>query len=189
MKFILIKTKVDYSFWFCRLARTGSCSRLTFLDLSGCNQITDVGLQRLGDCFRLEAGTMDCKTCESCCKSCNSRPVICDADFTDEDELGFCDTSPGIGYLNLSGCLFVTDFGLQSLLEVSLHMNSLHFMDLSGCSLVSGDALVSIVSRSSKLQPKDLYYCNMIEGGPYPTEANGCQNLICPLRRCCCTGD
>ena len=86
---------------------------------------------------------------------------------------------------------FVIDpvIGLQSLLDVTLETATLQFMDLSGCSLVTGRALKAIASRSVRLQPQDLYYCNLIEGGPYPSEANGCQNLTCPMRACCCSGD
>jgi F-box/leucine-rich repeat protein 5 len=94
--------------------------------------------------------------------------------------------SPGLLYLSLSGCTSVTDFGLQSLLEVTLQKESLSYMDLSGCPLISGQSLKMITDLSSRLQPEDLYYCNRIQEGPYPDEANGCQNLECPIRGCCC---
>lgn len=94
--------------------------------------------------------------------------------------------SPGLSYLSLSGCGSVTDFGLRSLLSTALQTGSLCYLDLSGCMMVTGALLNAIVKRSRKLLPQDLYYCNRIEEGPYPDEANGCQNLGCPVRSCCC---
>ena len=94
--------------------------------------------------------------------------------------------SPGLSYLSLSGCKSVTDFGLASLLEVTLTVSdSLTFMDVSGCPMISGGVLNAVADRSPRLQPQDLYYCNRIVEGPYSDEANGCQNLECPVRNCC----
>lgn len=157
-----------------RLAKFGVCSGLEYLALSGCRFVTDVGLERLGSCFKYAA--MESSKCGSC-STCHQ----CADEFDDEG-----DFSCGLSFLNLSGCTAVTDYGLKYLLDVTLRMDSLTFMDLSGCSKVSASMLNSITALSSQLKPQDLYYCNMIEEGPYPTEANGCQNLECPMRGCCC---
>lgn len=94
--------------------------------------------------------------------------------------------SDGLSHLNLSGCSQISDYGLESLLDVTLNRNSLRSLDVSGCFRISGSTLMYITSRSSRLEPQNLYYCNKIEEGPYLTEANGCQNLDCPVRSCCC---
>lgn len=175
-----------------RLAAKNACSQLEYLDLTGCRFITDVGLERLGACFRSKFGDRIYNyKCGSCCQTCER----CPSKSTDvgihsgqqgnrllEDEA----FSPGLSYLSISGCTSVTDFGLRSLLEVTLQMNSLSFLDLSGCSRVSGAILNAITEYSTRLLPQDLYYCNTIQEGPYPDEANGCQNLECPIRGCCC---
>ena len=169
------------------LASVDACCQLEHLDLSGCRLITDVGLERIGACFKSELSESYYDQVGSCCSSCGSCPKKSDPILLNETIPPDCDSfSPGLSYLNLSGCTSVSDYGIQSLLEVSLQMESLTFMDLSGCSRISGMMLNSIAASSSRLHPQDLYYCNMIQEGPYPAEANGCQNLECPLRGCCC---
>jgi F-box/leucine-rich repeat protein 5 len=172
-----------------RLASKKACVHLEHLDLTGCRLVTDVGLERLGNCFKskLSGSFYKCGSCQSC-KSCPKYQAPLDnARYNSngslvEDEV----FSPGLLYLSLSGCTSVTDFGLQSLLEVTLQKESLSYMDLSGCPMMSGQGLKMITEHSSRLQPEDLYYCNRIQEGPYPDEANGCQNLGCPIRGCCC---
>ena len=185
----------EIKFYFhCRLAARDCCSRLEHLDLNACNLITDVGLERLGACFKSEYDTFN--KCGSCCKSCKNCPkragpiedMVAISRFDSNGSLSETEPlfSPGLNYLSLSGCTSVTDYGLRALLEVSLLNDNLRFMDLSGCMLLSAGLLNAVAQGSSKLQPQDLYYCNRIENGPYPTEANGCQNLECPIRGCCC---
>lgn len=180
-----------------RLAARDCCSRLEHLDLNACNLITDVGLERLGACFKSEYDTFSNCTFRSCCKSCKKCPKRAGPQMEEMATLSrfssngsLSDTeplfSPGLSYLSLSGCTSVTDYGLRTLLEVSLLNDNLRFMDLSGCMHLSADLLNAVTQGSSKLQPQDLYYCNRIVNGPYPTEANGCQNLECPIRGCCC---
>jgi len=164
------------------LAKFEGCSALEHLDLSACRFVTDVGLERLGSCFKLAA--LESKLCSGGgggggCSKCGQ--VEFDDDVVDSRRF-----SRGLFFLNLSGCTAVTDYGLKYLLDVTLRMDSLKFMDLSGCSKISAPTLNSIAALSSRLKPQDLYYCNRIEEGPYPTEANGCQNLECPIRACCC---
>ncbi|KZS10931.1 Uncharacterized protein APZ42_024579 [Daphnia magna] len=176
------------------LALKKACIYLEHLDLTGCRFITDVGLERLGNCFKSPlARSFPSSKCGSCCQSCKNCPKYTDQMPMDNIRYGSNDSlfendvsSPGLVYLSLSGCTSVTDFGLGSLLEVTVQKESLRFLDLSGCSLLSGRGLKTIAKHSSRLQPEDLYYCNRIQEGPYPEEANGCQNLECPLRGCCC---
>lgn len=172
---------------FLRLATKKACSVLQHLDLTGCPYVTDVGLERLGACFasaispdfsRLKCGS--CKPFKQCPKQRQSAGTV----EPSVQRVGH--HSPGLSYLSLSGCSSVTDFGLRSLLESALFAGSLLHLDLSGCPMVSGPMLSAIVDRSPRLLPQDLYYCNRIEEGPYPDEANGCQNLECPVRSCCC---
>ena len=168
---------------------------LEHVDFTGCRFITDVGLERLGACFKSKLSeSFYTSNCGSCCQSCKTcpkyypqQPPTDNVRYKSNGSLAENEVySPGLSYLSLSGCTSVTDFGLRSLLEVTLQNDSLRFMDLSGCPLVSGLVLNMITENSSRLQPEDLYYCNRIQEGPYPSEANGCQNLECPIRGCCC---
>jgi len=84
--------------------------------------------------------------------------------------------------LNLSGCYNFTSYGL-ALLEA--HRSSLEELDLSGCYKIDGETLSLFVEGCPKLKPNKLSYCNDIEDGPWPREANGCQNLECAARFCC----
>lgn len=183
----------QYSFDLIRLASKNACINLEYLDLTGCRFVTDVGLERLGACFKSqEAENTYGIKCGSCCQSCKR----CPKSYYDQTrEIRYSSNgsllaaealSPGLSFLSLSGCTSITDFGLRSLLDTTLQTSSLCYMDLSGCPLVSGSMLNRIAERSARLQPQDLYYCNRIEEGPYPDEANGCQNLECPIRGCCC---
>eukprot|EP00096_Caligus_rogercresseyi_P015300 TRINITY_DN7754_c0_g1_i1.p1 TRINITY_DN7754_c0_g1~~TRINITY_DN7754_c0_g1_i1.p1 ORF type:complete len:412 (+),score=161.23 TRINITY_DN7754_c0_g1_i1:614-1849(+) len=82
----------------------------------------------------------------------------------------------------LSGVYKISNDGLD---QLSVHAQTLEFIDLSGCFRLSGAHLNAFISQCSRLKPENLYYCNMISDGPYPNSANGCQNLDCPLRNCC----
>ncbi len=84
--------------------------------------------------------------------------------------------------LILSGCPEVTSYGIELLTD---HRSSLAEIDLSGCYKVDGETLSLFVQGCSKLRPQMLAYCNDIEDGPYPKEANGCLNLDCSTRFCC----
>ena len=185
---------VTFTFFLWSLAAKNACVQLEHLDFTACRYVTDVGLERLGACFK--SPVMSEKTyaskCGACCVSCKQCPKYYLNKLQSENDLliGASENkekfSPGLRYLSLSGCISVTDFGLRALLDVTLETDSLRYMDLSGCPLVSGLLLRNIIENSTRLLPQDLYYCNRIEEGPYPDEANGCQNLECPVRGCCC---
>lgn len=164
-----------------RLAALGACAQLEHLDLTGCRFLTDVGLERLGSCFR----SSRIPPIGQCCGSCLSCPKFRELEDIQPDEEVQELVSPGLQHLNLSGCTAVTDGGLLALLAVSLQNGSLLFLDLSGCWRLSGSTLTEIVGSFPALQPDQLSYCDMIMNGPHPTQANGCQNLNCPVRGCC----
>ena len=84
--------------------------------------------------------------------------------------------------LNLSGCKKVTSVGIAML---QIHQKTLEHLDLSGCYMLDGQTLCDFVFGCPKMQPDFLFYCNDIEDGPYPDEANGCSNLECSSRFCC----
>lgn len=89
-----------------------------------------------------------------------------------------------LGYLNFSGCYEVTERGLFYLLNEGL-LQQLSYLNVSSCFNISGIALNNIVRRCRKLQPENLSYCNAIINGPYPTLANGCDNMYHPIKVCC----
>ena len=84
--------------------------------------------------------------------------------------------------LNLSGCKNISSYGL-SLME--RHQKRLEELDLSGCFMLDGETLSTFVKGCSRLKPDKIWYCNDIEDGPYPQDANGCSNLECSIRFCC----
>lgn len=88
-----------------------------------------------------------------------------------------------LAWLSLSGCGHVTDSGLAALQRHAA--GSLRFSDLSGCYRLSGAALSGLAAACHHLGPENIAYCSRIEDGPYPDEANGCQNLDCEVRSCC----
>lgn len=61
----------------------------------------------------------------------------------------------------------------------------LTYLDLSGCWNIDGDSVKALVDTAPRLNPVHLFYCDNILDGPYPEEANGCQNLDCGSRLCC----
>lgn len=87
-------------------------------------------------------------------------------------------------FLSLSGCWEVTDEGLRCLAEAGL-LTHLEYLDVSGCSYLSGAGLCEFISMAPSLLPENFYYCSEIEDGPYSESANGCQNLENDYRPCC----
>ncbi|XP_066956915.1 F-box/LRR-repeat protein 5-like [Macrobrachium rosenbergii] len=90
-------------------------------------------------------------------------------------------------YLNLSGCWRVTDEGLLALVEAKA-VDRLCHLDVSGCFQLSGEGLRMFAYDSRALKAENLFYCDNISDGPYPTRANGCANLCNPVRMCCRSG-
>jgi len=74
-------------------------------------------------------------------------------------------------------------------LSQKAYFPKLRHVDMSGCFLLTGGALESLVGVCPALQPSSLYYCDNIVDGPWPNEASGCRNLECSLRVCCRTAD
>lgn len=92
-------------------------------------------------------------------------------------------TSSRVKRLNLSGARAVTSYGMTFLTP---YQASLEELDLSGVYKLDGDTLTIFVEGCPKLRPQSLSYCNDIEDGPYPKEANGCSNLECGGFKFCC---
>ncbi|KAK7086648.1 hypothetical protein SK128_020103 [Halocaridina rubra] len=90
-------------------------------------------------------------------------------------------------YLNLSGCWRITDEGLLAMVDAGV-VNSIYHLDLSGCYQLTGEGLKAFVSYSRALNGRNLFYCDNIIDGPYPLQANGCNNLCNPVRVCCRNG-
>ena len=82
----------------------------------------------------------------------------------------------------LSGCRAVTSYGVELMV---VHQAALEELDLSGCYKLDGETLTQFAQGCPKLRPQRLSYCNDIEDGPYPDQANGCANLECSMRFCC----
>uniref|UniRef100_A0A2R5LA06 Putativereceptor for ubiquitination targets n=1 Tax=Ornithodoros turicata TaxID=34597 RepID=A0A2R5LA06_9ACAR len=194
------------------LQEHGTCSSLEYLDLSGCPGFTDVGLERLGRCLMQlrDASTHDAHEENSLCRSSLiAKPLLCGV-------RRFCSTCPyrsrcggvisfssgqqktcsteaaspgqvGLKHLNLSGCFQVTDDGLLFMADQGL-LSKLEYLDASGCFRLSGDALREAILCAPRLLPENLFYCDYVDGGPYHESANGCQNLQCSIRACCCVG-
>ncbi|KAK3857539.1 hypothetical protein Pcinc_036210 [Petrolisthes cinctipes] len=89
--------------------------------------------------------------------------------------------------LSLSGCWRVTDFGLGALARARA-VSGLTSLDVSGCYRLSGRGLGALAAACPTLHPENLWYCDNIDNGPYPLQANGCANLANPIRVCCRSG-
>jgi len=85
-------------------------------------------------------------------------------------------------WLSLSGCEQLTDKCLQYLGDVQ---KTLEWIDLSGCYRMSGIAMNTFTDGCVNLKAEFISYCNLIEDGPDPAEANGCNNTDCDIRPCC----
>lgn len=86
-------------------------------------------------------------------------------------------------WLSLSGCEALTDSALLSLAPL---VKKIKYFDCSGCFRFSGNALKVFTKSSKTLQPEFISYCNVIQDGPYPELANGCDNQDCDQLRSCC---
>jgi len=85
-------------------------------------------------------------------------------------------------WLSLSGCEMLTDKCLAYLQTVSSNLES---ADFSGCYRMSGNALKQFTDGCTRLKAEFISYCNLLEDGPDPLDANGCNNSDCDIRRCC----
>jgi len=85
-------------------------------------------------------------------------------------------------WMSLSGCEQLTDKCLQYLETAS---PTLECVDFSGCYRMSGIALKLFTDGCVNLKAEFISYCNLFEDGPDPSEANGCNNSDCDIRKCC----
>jgi len=85
-------------------------------------------------------------------------------------------------WLSLSGCDQLTDKSLKYLEEVS---SELSCADFSGCYRMSGSALKQFTEGCKYLKAEFISYCNLLENGPDPAQASGCNNSDCDIRLCC----
>ena len=83
--------------------------------------------------------------------------------------------------LRVSGCTELTDRGILALYPVN---GRLERADFSGCWRLSGRVLAAFAANCPRLRGDDLAYCNLIEDGPFPQEALGCQSDAC--QEFCC---
>ncbi|KAG9331563.1 hypothetical protein JZ751_018835 [Albula glossodonta] len=93
--------------------RSDCCRRLRLLSLSGCFQVTDLGLRcfhRLADLFNKGSHRKDLKGYLLRPRALSQRGGL-----------------PRLEHLNLSGCLFITESGLQELVSVCPVLNDEHF--------------------------------------------------------------
>jgi len=85
-------------------------------------------------------------------------------------------------WLSLSGCDQLTDKSLKYLEEIS---SELSCADFSGCYRMSGGALKQFTDGCKYLKAEFISYCNLLEDGPDPAQASGCNNSDCDIRLCC----
>jgi len=91
--------------------------------------------------------------------------------------------SETLQWLSVSGCEDLTD---RSLCLLSQVCSSLSYFDCSGCFKLSGEKLRKFTSGCRRLGPEYISYCNVIQDGPFPALANGCDNTDCDNIRSCC---
>ncbi|CAM1313975.1 FBXL5 (predicted) [Pycnogonum litorale] len=194
------------------------------LNMTGCDNVTDVGLIRLVDAINR---TNCCKLLPDCQHLSDDVDEVClqstSSDETDAGSSGFrydlgkndsAETDEsfpvlrkdnccrkltcvdneectnwiigrGLTYLNLSGCLHISDESFGYLCESGL-VHGMAFLDVSGCYKITGRCLsYTVLHTMPNLKPENLYYCDHAMDGPYENEANGCQNLGSSTRYCC----
>jgi len=152
------------------------CPRLEILDCSYTN-VTDAAFKGLSaDASLRELQKLDLTGCSLLTDTAIERISSC---FMFHKKM---DRVPKVTWISASGCKLLTEkiFGYMEVLKPCLE-----YLDLSGCSRINGRRMVSFVEGCPKLSPENLYYCSTIEDGPYPNNANGCQNLECSFRSCC----
>ncbi|XP_076310784.1 F-box/LRR-repeat protein 5-like isoform X2 [Tachypleus tridentatus] len=133
---------------------------------------------------QLEKLSMHCPFRTTCCCHTYNHETVKQLSELYQDT-GVSNHSCSLEFLSLSGCYKITDRGL-SLLADSGIFKYLQHLDVSGCWNITGSKLCDVVKMAPELAAEHLYYCDHIEEGPYPLEANGCQNLDCRTRLCCC---
>ncbi|RXG69908.1 F-box/LRR-repeat protein 5 [Armadillidium vulgare] len=94
------------------------------------------------------------------------------------------ETEPSLEYLNLSGCWEITDRGLYDLLREGALQN-ITYLNVSGCFEIFGHNFTDLVKQCPYLQAKNIFYCNNIVDGPYPSEAGGCDTINHVVKKCC----
>ncbi|XP_022235882.1 F-box/LRR-repeat protein 5-like, partial [Limulus polyphemus] len=138
---------------------------------------------------QLEKLSMHCPfrtTYQCCCNGYNHETVKQISEVYQDIDVNYhSGISSSLEFLSLSGCYKITDRGLSLLADSGL-FKYLQHLDVSGCWNITGPNLCDVVNTAPELAAENLYYCDHIEEGPYPLEANGCQNLDCGIRSCCC---
>jgi len=140
-----------------------NCPNLVHLDVSY-SSVTDNGLKRIAD---LSVRHLDFSGC---------------AAITDRTLKSLASADGKPVHLNVSGCCEVTDTGVIHLYRCN---SELKFADFSGCYRLTGGVLTAFIASCPKLKAESLSYCCLIQDGPYPDDANGCQNLESAVRACC----
>jgi len=139
------------------------CCEVTYLDVSYTN-VSDHGLQSICD-LRLTHLNLTAHT-----------------GITDQTIINLAKSKGELSYLNLSGCSQLTD---RSVLQLYSFSDSLTFLDLSGCYRLSGPVMNALIAQCFNLHPENLYYCDLVQDGPYPLDCNGCDNVDTSKRSCC----
>ena len=67
------------------------------------------------------------------------------------------------------------------------NLDSLNYLNVSGCPNISSDSLNGFVSLTSEnhLNAEDVYYCDNILNGPFGGNANCCENVESKRKFCC----
>ncbi|XP_037076857.1 F-box/LRR-repeat protein 5-like [Pollicipes pollicipes] len=148
----------------------GALRCLEHVNLSGCERLTDRGLARMASQLSpaalltdqlFDSGDDSARQHDSCSSACPS-----DSDSDSGRAAAAAAAVARLRYLSLSGCWRVTSVGARC---------------LAACPAVAGLRHLD----APGLPPAALWYCDMVADGPHPLQANGCDNLECPVRRCC----
>lgn len=131
------------------------CPHFLWLSFTGCSHLVDEGISSLVECW----------------KNCDKRKDSVKENF-------------GLKSLSLSGCEKLTSRTISELASVPEFFQNITYLDFSGCYNFTSNSLHKFIKLCRKLQPECLFYCHNING-PYPLEANGCNNLQSADRRCC----
>uniref|UniRef100_A0A915MWZ6 F-box domain-containing protein n=1 Tax=Meloidogyne javanica TaxID=6303 RepID=A0A915MWZ6_MELJA len=164
-------------------AMSEGCKRLEELNISWCEQITDLGLFYIAkNCNNLK--TLFCKGLENITSNCfanlemaelrrlslHSCPNVLDE--TINDIARHC---PRLEFLSLSNCKEITDL---SLVAISQGCPRLKDIELAGCINLTDAGFIQLSKNCHELERMDLEECLLITDITISNLNNGCPNLL-----------
>uniref|UniRef100_A0A1I8B6J9 F-box domain-containing protein n=1 Tax=Meloidogyne hapla TaxID=6305 RepID=A0A1I8B6J9_MELHA len=168
----------------CKLITDGEgCKRLEELNISWCEQITDLGLFYIAkNCINLK--TLFCKGLDNITSNCFANLEMAELkrlslhscpNVLDETVNDIARHCPRLEFLSLSNCKEITD---NSLVAISLGCPRLKDIELAGCINLTDAGFIQLSKNCHELERMDLEECLLITDITLSNLNNGCPNLL-----------